>query len=935
MDSSDLGLPADDFLELPAIAPLSLPRDLALFQKGDVLAERFRIVRFLGSGGMGEVYEALDLELSTAVALKTIRAELADDARAIERFRGEVLRARTVSHHHVCRVHDLFAHQTGSATVRFLTMELLDGETLAARLAAEGALPVALVSMLAVQIGSAVDEAHRLGIIHRDLKPGNVMLVGHGAALRAVVTDFGLAHRLVDPSCDAGMTALSERQAGTATYMAPEIWAGGIIGPASDLYSFGVIVHEMLTGYAPDGDASGAAARCVARSLPRSWRRMVEACLSTNPARRPGSAVEAMRTATGLRARLRRQAWMTLTGMVALLALAFYAPLLRSLTWRADLRPGAALVMADIANGTDEPEIDTLTELLRRQLEQSKYVSLVSRERVDQALATMTGPAGAPLTIERARELLWRGAGDAFVSGRTWRSNQAYGLSVRIESRPVKPDVVGRNWSRAYEARNRTELLARIRDAANWIRTSVGEATTDIPQNDRPVAEVTTSSWQALHLYSRAEQLLAGGRQEDGLALLAESTRLDPDFALGWMRMGDVLMSRGQFEEAYDRWEQALNVSKRRQLTPREEYRIRGLYASDTHDYVEAERIYRVWLLSYPADARPLFYIARPLLMLGRTGDAIKMLEAAWQKEPYLYYIPVHLAMFQLRAGRSEDVPALIVDLKRMGQGAWAECLQGQLDFLVGRYKSALGHFEHLEAVDHPLLRSRSTVLQASVLAELGRTGEAIAALERGVSADVESGDRPSRADKLLALASLHLRLSHARVCRDLCVQVEQLDRSTRRLAQSAVLLARAGYPADAAAVLSRLDAKSTVRSVQVDRQRIKGEILLARGQPKTAWAAFQQAGALDAPGIPHEYLARSAVAAREEGTALALYSRMASDPGYYWHYPDAEPPGAWSDALDTYLRLAKKTDPRHDVAAAETRYRALRPTLASRVPHR
>src|SRR5687768_16976684 len=119
------GPPDSDFLERPVFRGAAPPA--FLFAPGQLLAQRFRILRPLGWGGMGEVYAARDLELQADVALKTIRSTIAEDPRAVEQFRAEVLRARSVSHRHVCRVHDLFAHEGPDGVVRFLTMELLDG----------------------------------------------------------------------------------------------------------------------------------------------------------------------------------------------------------------------------------------------------------------------------------------------------------------------------------------------------------------------------------------------------------------------------------------------------------------------------------------------------------------------------------------------------------------------------------------------------------------------------------------------------------------------------------------------------------------------------------------------------------------------------------------------------------------------------------------
>lgn len=166
----------------------------AQLSPGEVLANRFRIVRFLAAGGTGDVYEAEDTELNELVALKTIRVNAADAPSAIDRFRGEVQLSRKVTHANVCRVFDL-AHDQSEArgSITFLTMQLLPGETLAARLRRTSRMSTAEALPLALDMAEALSAAHAAGIIHRDFKPGNVILIPSEDREHAVVTDFGLA----------------------------------------------------------------------------------------------------------------------------------------------------------------------------------------------------------------------------------------------------------------------------------------------------------------------------------------------------------------------------------------------------------------------------------------------------------------------------------------------------------------------------------------------------------------------------------------------------------------------------------------------------------------------------------------------------------------------------------------------------------------------
>jgi hypothetical protein len=218
---------------------------------GDLLAGRFRIVRFIGRGGMGDVYEAEDLELGERVALKTVRAEIAHLAGAIDRFRREIHLARRVTHSNVCRIFDVFRHRPEGAgpegEITFFSMELLDGDTLERRLRDGGRMTPAAARPIVSQMAEGLSAAHRAGVIHRDFKPANIMLVAANGEMRAVITDFGLARTYEEGE---GLTLRGDIL-GTPSYMAPEQVTGGEVTAATDIYSFGCVLYEMVTGAPP------------------------------------------------------------------------------------------------------------------------------------------------------------------------------------------------------------------------------------------------------------------------------------------------------------------------------------------------------------------------------------------------------------------------------------------------------------------------------------------------------------------------------------------------------------------------------------------------------------------------------------------------------------------------------------------------------------
>jgi eukaryotic-like serine/threonine-protein kinase len=250
---------------------------------------RYRLVRRIASGGMGEVWEAEDTLLGRRVALKVLAEELATDPPAVRRFRREARATARLSHPHVTRVYDFVQDDAAP----FLVLELMDGQTLAARLHAAGPLPPREAARVAAEIADSLDAAHRAGIVHRDVKPSNVMLTAAG---EVKVMDFGIAAAWEDHSTTSG------RLVATAAYVAPERVAGRPATPAADVYSLGAVLYELLTGRPPftgDSaleitrahlDAEPTPVRELAPWVPPEIAAVCEAALAKEPHKRPAPA---------------------------------------------------------------------------------------------------------------------------------------------------------------------------------------------------------------------------------------------------------------------------------------------------------------------------------------------------------------------------------------------------------------------------------------------------------------------------------------------------------------------------------------------------------------------------------------------------------------------------------------------------------------------
>jgi eukaryotic-like serine/threonine-protein kinase len=423
---------------------------------GERLANRFTIVRFIARGGMGAVYEADDTVLRTRVAVKTILPEFAADPTAMERFRREVLLARRVTHHNICRMFELYeAADARGQRLSFLSMELLHGETLAQRLIRTGPMASYELLVLLRQMAEGLEAMHVQDVIHRDFKPANVFLMqrapdtpGHqaNAALRAVITDFGIARALhsggheKDPSVTSRVGFI-----GTPAYMAPEQLTGGGLSPATDIYALGVVLYEALTGTVPfSGETALEAAMkrlhqpppvpsALVKNLDRRWDATILRCLEREPQKRFRSVLDVVR-AVGQQ---------TLDPRKAMAVLGF-----RNLAQRAD---GAWLSMA-------------LVEMLTRELQEANQTvrTLPSEEvtRAQRALALGAQDTLPREVLERLRDST--GAQLAVLGsylGLGNASSSALRLAVRIQDTSTGEVIVA--WAGKGTVGELQEMVSR------------------------------------------------------------------------------------------------------------------------------------------------------------------------------------------------------------------------------------------------------------------------------------------------------------------------------------------------------------------------------------------------------------------------------------------------------------------------------------------
>ena len=260
---------------------------------GEISGGRYVLSKLLGGGGMAEVFLAHDRILGRDLALKVPREDFAKDAAFVSRFQREAISAAALNHPHVVQVYDQGHAEDGRL---YIAMEYVPGGNLKDLILRRGLLDPAEAARLASQVAEALGAAHERGIVHRDVKPQNVLL---GEAGEAKVADFGIAL-----AASTSTTSGTNRVFGTASYMSPEQAMGERVGPASDLYSLGVVLYEMLTGTLPF-EAEGALATAMKHitdqpipprvrdpSVPEAMDALVMGLLAKDPEERCGSAFE-------------------------------------------------------------------------------------------------------------------------------------------------------------------------------------------------------------------------------------------------------------------------------------------------------------------------------------------------------------------------------------------------------------------------------------------------------------------------------------------------------------------------------------------------------------------------------------------------------------------------------------------------------------------
>ncbi len=616
-------------------------------QPGQTVAGRYRIARRLGRGGMGVVFEAEDLRLGRRVALKFLPPGLMADPAARERFVHEAKTASGLDHPNICTIHEIDETESGGL---YIVMACYQGESLKERIARGGPAPAEAIRITA-EVAEGLGQAHEHGIVHRDVKPGNIMVTADGPAK---ILDFGLAKL----AGEARMT-VTGTTVGTVAYMSPEQACGGEVDARTDVWSLGVVLYEMVTGALPfDRPSERAILNAIVREEPRAVKELrpgfpaaiggiIRKALAKDPARRYATAgamaadlraleatMGAPTAAAARRLSFRRRprpVWIAAAG-VSLAAIAIAVWLLG--------KPGMAfenrdkLMVADVENLSGDSVFDlALRTAIEADLQQSPYVAVFDRPQISETLKLMRKDPAMKVDESASYDICLFGGVRAFVLPRILAAGDAYELQAIVVD-PVKRRHVDRI---RVTARGREEVLLKaIDELCDRLRSRLGESIRSISKADRPVAEVTTSSWEALNDFTLGQARWQDGRYKDAAKFYELALEKDPDFVEARGSLGLVLIQfLGQQEKGQDMLRQALKLAEAQDYPPRDLLKLKAVNKQFVDkDLAGALDEYRTLREIYP-DFMPAWNNAGRILMsLRRYDEAVVLFEKAAEVAP-------------------------------------------------------------------------------------------------------------------------------------------------------------------------------------------------------------------------------------------------------------------------------------------------------------
>ena len=793
----------------------------AELRPGSVLGNRYEIIRPLGQGGMGAVYQARDREVDRYVALKEIRPELANNFEMLQRFRQELVLARQVTHPNVVRIYDLGIINE----LRFLTMEFIEGTQLSFILERRGKLPPREAAEIMVQVCQGLAAAHAVGIVHRDLKPANIMIDRDN---RAVLMDFGIARTgepltiIGDPAAEPPTGAgepLTEIGAlvGTPMYMSPEQAKGERVDARSDLFAVGIILYELLTGTLPflgknlettlrkRKEEAAIPPMTLNPAIPRALNDIVLKCLATDPEKRyqsTGDLVYALEVFLGVaKPAVPRWKWITMSVAAAVTFSAAFVYYEQRAAENAKPHPPLKVLIADVENRTPDPGFNgALEPLLSFAIEGAPFITSYNRANAHQ-LAAALRPGTTVLDASAARLVALREGINVVISGSVSLESGKYHVAVEavdsVKGTPIK--------SSESTAGNRDEVLNSIARLAATLRTALGDAT---PESAKLAAAETFSSGslEAAQRYSQAQAAQQSGQWEDAVRLYGETIQLDPDSGRAYAGMAATLSNMGRRQEAQKYYEIALTKLDR--MSEREKYRTRGAYFLLMGEDQQAIEQNKALVAAYPADTAGLSNLAYAYFLNRDMATAVRLNQQAADIYPGNVLFRSNAGLFLMYSGEFETAIRTSREILKINphfEKAYLCIALSQLG--EGKPDEARHTWQQLPTV------SKSGAANAALgLADLdlfeGRFSNVIAMLPAAIATDLGDKNKSEAALKQIALAQAYLATGAK--AKAVTTAMAAFDDRTDEPAAlpAAEILIEAGDEARAMAMASQLDTR-------------------------------------------------------------------------------------------------------------------------------
>ncbi len=684
-----------DYLEEPAVdefAGLVLSGEL---EKGTIVGH-YEIREKVGSGGMGDVYLAEDLELRRLAALKILPPEFSADSERSRRFLREARSASALNHPNIVTIYDIGTFESG----RFIATEYVRGETLRELIKRAAPLSLPTVIEIAVQIAAALEASHTMGIIHRDIKPENIMIREDGLVK---VLDFGLA-KPVESSCSVSEVKADEDVRfttttpglvmGTIAYMSPEQTRGLSLDERTDIWSLGVCLYEMLTGKAlfNGQTSSDVLAEILTKDtsrlfsnetpIPPSLERIIDRLLQKDRAARfqtskqlhddletfrfelKSGEIRGVSGAEKITRQIRKHPRRIFSGL-AVVVLLFLAGFVYYNFQKRPPTPALTdkdvILIADFENKTGDAIFDgTLKQGLSIQLQQSPFLSLFSDAQVQTTLKLMRRSPDEKITKEIAREICQRQGLKAFIAGTVAPLGTKYVLTLQAVNAQTDEPLA----SEQLEAEAKEQILEILAKMSGRLREKLGESLVTIEKLDIPPWQITTTSLDALKLVFLARQEARRGNWKQAIQFIRKAIEIDPDFAMAYRLLAVYYSNNQQPELAVEPITKAFEIRERvsewESLTISETY-----YGTVTKDFDRLVEVLETKKRLYPRDYQANGSLASRYYEYGDYRKAAAEAKVAIEKGAVLQFATLAHSLRAL--GQYDEAQAAVEEGNRLG----------------------------------------------------------------------------------------------------------------------------------------------------------------------------------------------------------------------------------------------------------------------------